>query len=251
MTAVYIWPYCLGGSTLYTPPTRLRTTAQWDGAPGQKVEHVQRSTVEISGEVVRSNAPDFDIMLDRLHGGAHLVGLWDMELRKENGWDLEIALNTSGAEFWRANGQTSTYLGEAANPPTGPWRSIFAAANGPASLGATSLAIDGLLDSEVIPKGCMVRVGDYRYRTLTAVTANASGEATLSLAKGLRAAVADTDPVRVPGDFFVGTLLAQELSPADVFGLRSFTLRFGEVYEDEILNLSTESPAVGFEYTVD
>ncbi len=97
----------------------------------------------------------------------------------------------------------------------------------------------------------MVRVGDYRYRTLTAVTANASGEATLSLAKGLRAAVADTDPVRVPGDFFVGTLLAQELSPADVFGLRSFTLRFGEVYEDEILNLSTESPAVGFEYTVD
>lgn len=250
MTKVYLWPACLGGETLYSDPNRFRMTRRWDGAPGQKVEQAQRSRVTLAGEVVRALAPDFDIMMDRLRGGEHFVGLWDMEWRKQNGWDGHAALNASGAEFWRADGIVENYAGESANPPTGPWRSVYAAANGAASYGATSLAIDGLLDSEVIPKGAMIRIADYRYRTLTAATANASGEATLSLASPLRAVVADNDSVRVPGDLFVGHLLSPvDVSPADVDGLRTFTAQFIEVYESELD--STISPSEFFEWVVD
>lgn len=249
MTKVYMWPADLGGSTLYTHPTRIRATRQWDGGPGQRVEQAQRSFVEFSGEVVRANAPDFDIMLDRLDGGLNLVGLWDMEQRAQNGWDIEPAVDASGDEFWRADGRTSTYAGESANAPTGPWRSIFAAAAGGNSLGSTSLAVDGLLANEVIPRGTWVRAGEYRYRTASAATANGSGAATLTLAKGLRATVANNDPIRIPGDFFVGSLIAApEVSAAGVFGVRTFTLRFSEVYEAEVLALSSASPPVGFEW---
>lgn len=245
---VYLWPACLGGSTSYMPPTRVRTTAQWDGAPGQKVEHAQRTRVELSGEVVRANAPDFDIMLDRLRGGVHLVGLWDYELRLQNGWDADPALNSSGEEFWRADGNTSTYNGESDNAPTGLWRTVNATCNGGASADSTSLPVTGLLDSEVIPRGHMVRIGDYRHRVLSEVTANASGEATLTLSTLLRAAVSGGATVQIPGDFFIGSLIGRpEISPADIDGLRTFTLRFVEVYEDEITD-NTVSPAVGFEW---
>lgn len=251
MTRVYIWDDCLAGSTLYTPPTRVRTTAQWDGAPGQKVEHSQRSIVEFSGEVVRALAPRFDIMLDRLRGGLHMVGLWDYELRAQNGWDLKPAINSSGAEFWRKDGNTSIYNGESDNAPTGPWRTVLATCNGGASAGSTSLPVTGLLDTEIIPKGHMVRVGDYRHRVLTAVTANSSGVATLTLASPLRAAVSNGATVRIPGDFFVGSLIGQpDIGAADIDGLRTFTMRFAEVYEDELAD-TTVSPTELFEYVVD
>ena len=79
MTKVYIWNADLGGVTSYSPPTRVRVTQQWDGAPGQKVEQTPRSTVTLEGEIVRNNAPDFEIMMDRLDGGINLVGIWDLE----------------------------------------------------------------------------------------------------------------------------------------------------------------------------
>lgn len=251
MTKVYIWPSNLGGSTLYGDPNIVRVTAQWSGAPGQKTEMQQRATFEVSGEVVRHNAADFDIMMDRLRGGVNLLAVWDIEWRLQNGWDAEIALNSTAAEFWRKDGRTSLYNSESANPPTGPWRSVFALANGAASVGATSLPIDGLLASETIPKGAMIRVGDYRYRTLSSVTANASGEATLALASTLRAAVSNDAQVRVPGDFFVGSLLGRpEVSASDADGVRTFTIRLAEVYEDELADTSV-SPTELFEYVVD
>jgi len=251
MTAVYVWPVDVGGETDYSHPTRLRTTRGWTGAPGQQVEHIQRSTATLSGEVVRGLAPTFDIMLDRLDGGRNLIAIWDYELRAQNGWDLAPAINSSGAEFWRANGETAAYAGEAANPPTGPWRSVFALANGAGAVGDTTLAVDGLIDSETIPKGSWIRAGDYRYRTLAAVTANGSGEATISLAKPLLATVANDSNVRIPGDLFVGYLTASEFGAANVWGVRNFSLTLQEVYEAEIQALSTASPAVGFEWTVD
>ena len=250
MTKVYVWPAGIGGAMLYGDPTRIRATVRWDGAPAQKVEQQQRSTIEVSGDIVRDNADDFDIMLDRLSGGQNLVGLWDMDWRLQAGWDSDPALNSSGAEFWRANGHTSLYAGESANPPSGPWRSIFAAANGAAAAGAASIAIDGLLANEVIPKGGMIRIGDHRHRVLTAATANASGEVTLSLARTLRGAVANNAQVRIPGDFVVGSLVGREISPSDTDGLRNFRLVFVEVYESELAD-STVSPTELFEYVVD
>ena len=232
--SVYIWPADIGGSTLYGDPNRVRTTEQWDGAPGQATAHVQRSLATISGEIVRRNAPDFDIMLDRLRGGINLVGLWDFEFRLQNGWDLEPALDSSGNEFWRANGRTSLYNGESDNAPTGPWRTVDATCNGGASAAATSLPVTGLLASEVIPRGAWIRIGDFRHRVLTAVTANSSGNATLTLASPLRAAVADTATVTIPGDLFVGYLVSMDVSPADVDGVRTFDATFREVYSDEV-----------------
>lgn len=250
MTKVYIWPECLAGDTLYGDPNRVRITTQWDDAPGQKTEAQQRAGVQFSGEVVRNNAPDFDIMMDRLRGGIHLVGLWDYELRIQNGWDGLPALNSSGAEFWRANGETSTYAGEADNAPTGPWRTVLATCNGGASIDTVSLPVTGLLASEVIPRGMMIRIGDYRYRALTAVTADGAGLATLTLASPLRAAVADTDPVQIPGDFFVGRLIGRAaVGAADTFGLRKFKISFAEVYVGELDPSS--SPPETFEYVVD
>lgn len=248
---VYIWPKCIGTDTLYGDPSRVRTTTQWDGAPGQKVEHVQRSQVLISGEVVRTNAPDFDIMMDRLRGGVHLVGLWDHELRIMNGWDGLPALNSLGAEFWRKDGRTEDYAGESDNAPTGPWRTVLTTCNGGAAIDAVSLPVTGLLASEAIPRGMMIRIGDYRHRTLAAVTADASGDATLSLATPLRAVVADGDQIRIPGDFFVGSLNGDpKISPANADGLRTFTIAFREVYEDELSDTSV-SPTETFEYVVD
>lgn len=246
MTLVYIWPHNIGGSTLYLPATRLRSTVQWDGGPGQKIERPQRSIVEISGEIVRANAPDFDIMLDRLRGGLHFVGIWDFEQRKQNRWDLKPALNTNGSEFWRADGLTSLYAGESANPPTGPWRSIFGNLPSGGSINNATLTIGGLLANEVIPKGAVVRAGDFRYRTLTAATANGSGVATVTLSTRLRETFTAGSPVRVPGDFFVGQLIGQpDISQADVNGVRTFTVRLSEVYSDEVFD------GTGFEFFVD
>ena len=251
MPLVYILPKCLGADTLYGDPARVRTTRQWDGAPGQKVEHVQRVTVLLSGEVVRSIAPDFDIFVDRLRGGVNLLGLWDHELRIQNGWDGVPALNTSGAEFWRKDGKTELYAGEAGNAPTGPWRVVLATCNGGAAINATSLPVSGLLASEVIPKGMMIRIGDNRHRTLAAATADASGDVTLTLSSPLRAAVANAAEIRIPGDFFVGSLVgALNISPANVDGKRTVKMTFVEVYEDE-LGDSTVSPTEAFEYVVD
>lgn len=251
MALVYIWNYCLGGSTLYAPASRVTTTTRWDGAAGQKVEQQQRSSVTLSGEVVRDGAPDFDIMIDRLRGGINLVGLWDMELRAQFGWGAKLAINSAGAEFWRADGQTNAYAGEAANPPTGPWRSVFAALAGAHSAGATSLAIDGLLANEVIPRGDMIRIGDFRHRVLTTATANGSGAATVAISSPVRSALADDTPVRIPGDFFVGSMASRPtLGQADIDGVRTFEIAFNEAYEDEHTDI-TVSPPVGFVFVVD
>lgn len=251
MVKVYLWDKNLGGSTLYTDPNMIRVTQQFDGARGQITEMDQRSRVEISGQIVRPNAPDFDIAMDRLRGGIHLLGVWDMEMRKQFKWNLGPAFNSSGAEFWHVTGQTETYNNNSANPPTGPWRSIFALAAGAAPSGATSLPIDGLISGEVIPRGTMIRVGDYRYRTTTRVTANGSGEATLTLASALRANVSNNAQVRVPGDFFVGYVAPGgiEVGASDVDGVRSFKLVIVEAYEDELADTSV-SPTETFEYVI-
>lgn len=247
MVKVYVWPADQGAETIYADPNRLRITERWGGAPGQITEQSQRARVEISGPVNRTNAAEFDIAMDRLRGGQFLLAVWDMEMRKQFGWDVKPALNTSGGELWRADGNTSIYNGESANPPTGPWRSVFALAAGGASAGATSLSIDGLIASEVIPRGVMIRVGDYRYRVTASVTANGSGEATLALSTPLRGPVANNTQVRVPGDLFVGRLASRvELGATDADGLRAFKIVLSEVYEDELDN--TISPTEFFEW---
>ena len=83
------------------------------------------------------------------------------------------------------------------------------------------------------------------------VTADASGNATLSLATPLRAAVADGDQIRIPGDFFVGSLNGDPtISPANADGLRTFTIALREVYEDELSDTSG-APTEPFAYGVD
>lgn len=220
---VWPWPACIGGETLYSDPWRLRRTMQWDGAPGQLVEVAQRTRVEIAGEIVRANAPDFDIMIARLEGGRNLVAVWDMEMRLQSGWDNAIASIGDG-EMWHRDGLTSTWVDET---PGGVWRSIFVTGSG--SAGSTSLGVSGVISGEVIPRGTWVRAGEYRYRTATTVTS----PSTLVLATPLVEAV--SGDVRLPGDLFVGRLIgAPEVGRADVNGVRTFSLSLIEVYEDEV-----------------
>lgn len=245
MVQVYIWPASVPVTKLhYGDANRIRTTTDWLGGQGQITDHQQRAPLIVEGTVWEEVAPDFDILEDRLRGGQHLFGLIDIGMRGQFGWDMEPAIDSSGNEFWRADGKTALYNGEAANPPSGTWRSINALANGGAAADATSLAVDGLLDSEAIPKGVMIRIGDFRYRVLAEATANASGEATLTLASPLRATVADNEDVRIPGDFFVGFLRQRpEISPLDHRRLRTYRMRFNEAYASEYSG--------GFTYTVD
>lgn len=228
MANVYVWPAGLINSALYTPPTRVRKTMQWDGAPGQKVEHVQRSVVEVSGRCLRTLAADLDIIVDQVRGGINLVAVWDNVFRLANGWDLDPALNSSGVEYWRADGRTSLYAGESAGAT---WRTVSVTGTG--SAGSTSLSVSGLLAGEVVPRGAWVRAGDYRHRTAAAATADGTGNATLTLASELRATVSGS--VSIPGDLFVGTLVGDfEISPSDASGNRPFRALFSEVYADEV-----------------
>lgn len=222
MTAVYIWPACLIGESVYTSPWRVRRTLQWDGAPGQKVETTQRAVVEFGGEVVRENAPDLDIAIDRLRGGINLVGVFNPEMRLQAGFDGEMA-RSGATEYWRANGKTSTWTGT----PDGNWRVVSISATG--SAGATSVSISGLLSGEAVPKGMMIRAGDYRYFVAEDAAAGAS---TLTLATPLVEATTAAD---LPGDYFVGQLLGQpEVSRADKDGRRTYAVRLAEVYSDEV-----------------
>ena len=211
---VYLWPSGLVTAARYSPPTRTRTTQHWDGAPGQRTEHVQRSTVELRGVALWDTAADLDIIVDRLRGGVNLCAVWEMGWRKRNGWPAEPTLDASGNE---------TFDG----------RSVDLTGTGSAD--STSLSVTGLNASEVVPKGAMVRIGDYRHRTLSDATADGTGAATLMLASPLRAAVANADTVTIPGDLFVGTLVGGfEISASDINGSRPFRAVFSEVYADEV-----------------
>lgn len=242
MANVYPLPRCLPGSTTYSDQNRVRREVAINGAPSLAVEIAPRVIVEVSGQVVRELRSDLVIFLDRLAGGIGYAAVWDLE-RRRFGWDGAPALNTStGAEFWHVQGKTDLYNDDAADGTT--WRSIFALANGGASAGATSLAVDGLLPGEVLPRGCFARIGDYRYFLTTTVTANVSGEATLSLATPLRSDVANNQGIRVPGDLFVGQLFGPpEIGLSDFDGVGDFQMRFQEVYAAEVVG--------GFTFVVD
>lgn len=229
---VYAWPACLGGETLYGDPWRLRSTTQWDGAPGQITEIAQRARIELGGEVVRPQAHILDIMLARLEGGRNLVGVWDAEMRLQAGWDSALA-GQGDAELWHAQGRTALYGGESEG---GDWRSVLVTGSG--SAGSTSLTVSGLLSGEAIPAGTWVRVGEYRYR-VAQDAAESSGGAVLTLATPL--ILAPDGDVRLPGDYCVCRLVGvPEVSRADSDGVRTFTVRLVEVYADEVED--------GFEY---
>lgn len=241
MADVYIWPACLGTETDYGSAVRIKRSFRLGGGPAKDVEIQPRAPIILRGEATRSVRPDLDIMISRLDGGGY-VGIWDLE-RHRFGWDGYAAINSSGAEFWKADGQVSAYAGESANPPTGPWRSIFATLSGAHTAGTRSLSLAGLLASEVIPKGCPLRIGDYPYTALAAATADGAGAATLSIAEPLRANETDATQVRIPGDFAVCKLVAKNVAPTTVEGVTSFELQFREVYSTEVSG--------GFSYTVD
>lgn len=242
MANVYIWPRYITGSLKYSDQSRVRREVAINGAPSLAVEIEPRVTIEVGGTIARDRRPDLDIFLDRMGGGTAYAGLWDMD-RVRFGWDGVPALRTSdGAEFWHVTGRTSLYNDDAADGTT--WRSIFALANGAASAGATSLAVDGLLPGEVIPRGSFIRIGDFRHTITASVTANGSGEATLSLARPLRANVADNAGVRIPGDFCVCQLFGPpDIDAKDSDGVGDFKLTFLEVYAGEVVG--------GFTYVVD
>lgn len=242
MTRVYIWPWRLGETTRFGgTQNRVRSEIGVNGAPVQRTEIQPRLRAEIAGQAPPSVHDDLMIFVDRLAGGVSLAGIWDLD-RKRFGWDGEPAFNTAtGAEFWHVSGGTSGYADNAADGVT--WRSISAAAAGVAAADATSIAVDGLLPGEVIPKGCLARIGDYRYVVRAAVTANSGGAATLALSVPLRAAVADNQAIRLPGDFGVFSMVQQEIGPTDADGLTNFRLSFIEVYSDEFSD--------GFTYVVD
>lgn len=224
-TNVYIWPADIIGTSSYSPAWRLRTTTRWSGAPGQRTEHVQRSSVEFGGTVTRSQSHLLDIALHRIRGGLDFVGVWDPEMRLRNGWDNAVAA-ASGTEYFRADGRLSLWAGTGG----GVWRSVVVTGSG--SAGSTSLSVSGLKTGETIPAGTMVRAGDYRY--LVAEDASeSSGGATLTLATPLVEAV--SGDVSLPGDFFVGRLIGQpEIGAADEAGLRTYRVVLAEVYASEV-----------------
>lgn len=238
---VYVWPYCLGASTDFGAPIRITRERRLGGGPAQDVEIMPRAPIRLQGAATRAVRPDLDLILERLLAGG-LALVWDME-RRRFGWDGRAAFSASGAEFWRADGQVGAYAGEAANPPTGPWRSVDAQAAGAASAGARTIAVDGLLGGETIPKGCPVRIGDYRYTMLAAATADGAGAATLSIGTALRAAVADNATVTIPGDTAVCRLIEYTVAPTSVDGVTEFDFALREVYSTEVSG--------GFSYIVD
>lgn len=232
---VYIMPG-VARSARYGDQFRVHAEPGLDGGPMAETEALARVPITVSGTVHTGNYPDLRIFLNRMRGGLGVAGLIDYAMRQQYGWDRIPAVDSAGNELWRASGATAAYAGEAANPPTGPWRSIFAQAAGAHAADATSLSLDQLLAGEVIPKGCALRIGDWRYMSTAAATADAFGAATVPIDQGLRAALADNDPVRIPGDFVLARLWpGQELMGAiDLHRRGSFELEFVEVYAGEI-----------------
>lgn len=233
---VYPWPDCLGDSSTYDPGEQ--TAAErgvFDGAVLGETEVPPRARVTIAGEAVRSTVDRLAIFLSRLAGGQQLAGLWDLE-RLRFGWDNVPAFGAAGGEFWTAGGRTAAYAGEPANPPTGPWRSVEAAAAGAASAGATGIDVDGLLAGDEFPAGTLAQIGFYRYVLRSDVVADGTGAATLPLAHPLRGDVADNAVVRIPGDFGVFALDREQSSagPTDGRGVTPFSLSFIEIHESEV-----------------
>lgn len=235
MTRVYVWPGALGMENAnYSDPNLLWVTPRWNLAPGQRVAQAQRSSMTVQSRAFPAEQAALDILLARLHGGTSFCALIDVPMRARLGWDTVPALDAAGNEFWRADGKTEQYAGEAATPPTGPWRSVFAQAAGAHAADATSLAVGGLLAGEVLPRGLMIRVGDFRHPLLAEAIADGTGAATLSLANPLEAAVADTDPIRIPGDLFVGWLPDRpRVEATDRRFISRYSMKFVEVYEGE------------------
>lgn len=232
---VYILPVGTLTGAGYGDQFRVASERAADGSLVGANELAERAPFTATGAIIAETYADFHIFRDRMRGGVGVAGLINPHMRKHFGWDLTPAFSSS-AEFWRANGATSGYAGESANPPTGPYRSIFASGVGAHSADATSISVDGLLDSEELPAGCLVRIGDWRYMLAATVTANASGEATLTLARGLREAISDNQQIRVPGDFMLARMVPGSLriGEMDPNGVAEFSAEFREDYSSEI-----------------
>lgn len=233
---VYILPAGTLTGAAYGDQFRVASERAADGALIGANEIAERAPFTVSGAIIVETYADFHIFRDRMRGGMGVAGIINPQMRKTFGWDLIPAFDSAGNEYWRANGSTSGYAGEAANPPTGPYRSINASTVGAHSADDTTIAVDGLLGSEVLPAGCLVRIGDWRYILASTVTANASGEATLTLARGIREALADNDPIRVPGDFMLARMTPGSLriGEVDANGVAEFSAEFREDYDSEI-----------------
>lgn len=230
---VYIMPPGILTGAGYGDQFRIASERGADGALLGATEIAPRAPFTMSGRVIRSNFPAWRIFRDRLRGGLGLAGLIDFEMRKWLGADLVPAVNSSGAEFWRADGLTSLYAGEGAG---GTYRSINASAVGAHTEGDTTIAVDGLFSTEALLAGTTVRIGDWRYVLAEDVTAS-GGAATLTLSQGIRADIADNAAIRVPGDFMLARMAPGSLRLGEVnaAGLSDFSAEFREDYSDEIV----------------
>lgn len=219
-------------SIRFGPQHVVAIETEFFGAPTQITEVTPRVRATVEGIVHKNNHADFWAWIDQMRGGEALAAFPDIPTRVRQGWDAQAAINSSGVEYWRENGRTASFPG---GTPTSPWRTANCQANGATSAATQLLPVDGLLASETVKKGTPVRIGGaYRYRTITEVTANGSGEATLRLERGLRSAVADNDTITIPGDLSVFRLLREpQIGASDQIGVGPFSLEFGEVYSSE------------------
>lgn len=228
---VYLFPECVGTAVTYTPQFRTYAEADFWGAPVNVTEITPRVGITIEGEIVPRNHAAWETFLDRVASRISLFAITNQTLRQRQGWDVFPAVNSSGTEYWRESGRTTTFPG---GTPTSPWRTVACAANGAASADATSIAVDGLLPNEVIPAGSPIRIsGVYRHIVRTAASANGAGAATLQLAHPLRSSVADGATIAIPGDLGVYQLESYQPGPGDADGYETFQMAAREVYASE------------------